>query len=250
MEVEFQCEINFNNTLKEVILIEELANLFADNPEEVKYYKALNKTAVLLLSSKFEVFLEECVAEFIDTINSLRINKNKISSYLKVKHSTIIIENLLQIYKHDRKVDKVAEELKKLAECWDDKEESIILNINNKFNYGSHGSNEVIELFRNIDIPNVFEVVRVTRSSDSMLSDEEILVDFKGKLNSFINIRNGITHQDQTTNLTHKDIKDYRELFAMFSLQLCNLLKTVINDNFRIHAEDEESNQDMAPIHA
>ena len=69
----FQCFDNFHIALKEVKILEDLAELFCDNSSEVNYYKALNKTAVLLLGSKFEVFLEECIYEFVEKINSLRI---------------------------------------------------------------------------------------------------------------------------------------------------------------------------------
>ena len=218
--MQFQTASNFIVSLREVENLEELADLFKDNIDEVSYYRALNKTAILLLGSKFEVFLEESVYEFVEKINELRIEKQKIPSYLKIKHSQGILEEIYKIYKHNSKFNKVEEYLKNLSDFWNDKCECIQLSINNKFNYGSHGAKEVVELFKNINIEDIFSEVKVTKIRESMIGEEIVPVDFKGELNSFINIRNNITHQDQTTNLTHLDVTKYRELFILFSEKL------------------------------
>lgn len=232
MNIQFQTAITFKNSLKEVENLEELADLFKNNIDEVSYYRALNKTAILLLGSKFEVFLEESVFEFVEKINELRIEKQKIPTYLKVKHSQQILDEVYKIYKHDAKIFKVEQHLKKLSDFWNEKCECIQLNINNKFNYGSHGSNEIIELFKNINIENVFLKVNIVKVRDGMLGEENIKVDFKGELNSFINMRNAITHLDQTANLTHLDVIKYRELFILFSEELIKVFSDIFNEEY------------------
>lgn len=240
---DFQCCVNFHVSLKEVSILEELAELFSENSSEVNHYKALNKTAVLLLGSKFEVFVEECIYEFVDKVNQLRIHKNRLSNYIRVKHSEQILEEIYKIYKHNQKTDRVAEQLKHLATYWDKECEPIELNINNRFSYGSHGSNEVINLFKNINIPDVFDKVQVYEECESFIGNEQVIIDFKGKLNSFINIRNNITHQDQTTNLTHLDIKKYRKLFLNFAENLCLFLKQTIVEEYECLIEEIDPEQ-------
>ncbi|TFE01484.1 MAE_28990/MAE_18760 family HEPN-like nuclease [Jeotgalibacillus salarius] len=214
---------NFDNALAEVGLLIKFANDFEKNPLE---YAALNKSALLLLTAKFEVFVEDVVREYIEEINLMNLTNLLISDQLKMKHSVTRIKEILDIIEHPNKEEQRMEVFKEIAKLWSSKAENFdSLNIPNKFNYGKHGSKEMEKLFKNIEIENVFETIKLyTDQNDSMISGGEI-IDLRGIINNITNQRNKISHQDETPNITHKEIADYASYLNRFSKELCTYLE-------------------------
>ncbi|PAK41074.1 MAE_28990/MAE_18760 family HEPN-like nuclease [Peribacillus simplex] len=216
--------INFNNALEEVSLLIELASESERSPNK---YAALNKSALLLLTAKFEVFVEDVVREYIEEINSMKLTTPLISNHLKMKHSITRIKEIVEIIEHPNKEEKRIEVFKEIAKLWSEQEHETFddLNIPNKFNYGKHGSKEMEKLFRNIEIENVFETIVIYTDEENSLLDSVEEIDLKGIINNITSQRNKISHQDQTPNITHKDLEGYVDHLNRFSKDLCEYLE-------------------------
>lgn len=218
---------NFTNALEEVSLLTKFAGDSEQNPDK---YAALNKSSLLLLTAKFEVFVEDVVREYIDEINSMSLANLLISEQLKIKHSITRLKEIVDVIENPKKVEKKIDVFKELAMLWTDQEVIFdALNIPNKFNYGKHGSKEMQKLFSNIEIEDIFEtIVLYSDSEDSLLEDEQP-IDFKAIFNNITNLRNVITHQDETPNMTHKQIEGYVKCLHNFSNVLCEYLQEKLN---------------------
>ncbi|SFT19181.1 MAE_28990/MAE_18760 family HEPN-like nuclease [Paenibacillus sp. BC26] len=214
---------SFNNALTEVNLLINFASKCERLPNE---YAALNKSALLLLTSKFEVFVEDVVKEYIEEINSMNLTNLLISEQLKIKHSITRIKDLVDFIENPSKNDKKVEVFKDLAQLWSDQEITFAgLDIPNKFNYGKHGSKEMQKLFSNIEIENIFETIVLYSDNEHSLLEDEQVIDFKGIINNITSQRNNITHQDKTPNMTHQQIGEYVDYFNRFSKELCQYLE-------------------------
>ncbi|MDN4073868.1 HEPN domain-containing protein [Fictibacillus terranigra] len=89
---------NFNNALVEVGLLTAFASKCQSIPEQ---YAALNKSALVLLTAKFEVFVEDVVEEYVEEINSMNLTTLMISEHLKIKHTVSKLQAILD--KKDKK---------------------------------------------------------------------------------------------------------------------------------------------------
>lgn len=215
---------NFNNALEEVSLLIELASEFENLSNK---YAALNKSGLLLLTAKFEVFVEDVVREYIEEINLMKLTLPLISNHLKMKHSITRIKEIIEIIENPKKDEKRIEIFKEIAKLWSEQEHEVFddLNIPNKFNYGKHGSKELEKLFRNIEIENIFETIIIYTDKEDSILDSAEEIDLKAIINNITNLRNKISHQDQTPNITHKDLKEFVDHLNRFSKDLCEYLE-------------------------
>lgn len=71
--------VDFKNNLKEIDI---LASYSQANRESVEKYKLFNKTAIVLLCSHFETFVEAFISEHVDALKSCYNNGN-IPQYMK-----------------------------------------------------------------------------------------------------------------------------------------------------------------------
>lgn len=234
---------NFNSALEEVSLLIDFASECERLPNK---YAALNKSALLLLTAKFEVFVEDVVREYIEEINLMKLTVPLISDHLKMKHSITRIKELVDIIEHPNKEGKRVEVFKEIAKLWSEQHETFDeLIIPNKFNYGKHGSKEMEKLFRNIEIENVFEtIVLYTDEENSLLGSEEV-IDLKGIINNITSQRNKISHQDETPNMTHQEIQGYVDHLSRFSRELCDYLEgNLLNLNEQYEAYKQVASQE------
>jgi hypothetical protein len=81
------------------------------------------------------------------------------------------------------------------------------------------------KLFSNIEIEDIFETIVLYSDTENSLLDDEQPIDFKAIFNNITGLRNAITHQDQTPNMTHIQIDGYVECFHKFSKELCEHLE-------------------------
>ncbi|WP_342506110.1 MAE_28990/MAE_18760 family HEPN-like nuclease [Sporosarcina sp. FSL K6-2383] len=213
----------FNKALEEVGRLMGLASICEDMQSE---YAALNKSALLLLTAKFEVFVEDIVEEYVENINSMNVANLLISEQLKIRHSITRIKELSLTIEHVHNEEKSIQVLKELAELWQEQEATFVgLNISNKFNYGKHGARELRKLFSNIEISNVFETIVLYSDNEHSLLENSQVINFEVIYNNIVNLRNQISHQDKTPNMTHKQIEGYVVYFNRFSKKLCLYLE-------------------------
>lgn len=218
MKVKFECLDNYLDSLKEVALIVDMANNNIQNNEE---YVALNKSAILLLAAKFENFIEAIVEEFVYYINELNLPNEQVPEWMRIGFSLDVVSDLMKVVSKEENSKKITF-LKNIADIWND-EKTTKMKVNNKFNYGKHGANELIKLFNKIGIKDIFKTIKVYSLEESLL-DEVEEHDFKGTFNNITNQRNYITHQDGSPSITHIEISRYKEYFKQFAEKLSEYL--------------------------
>ncbi|WP_455809251.1 MAE_28990/MAE_18760 family HEPN-like nuclease [Clostridium butyricum] len=237
MEVKFECLDNYLDSLKEVALIVDMANNNIQNNEE---YVALNKSAILLLAAKFENFIEAIVEEFVYYINELHLPNEQVPEWMRIGFSIDVVNDLMKVMSKEENSKKITF-FKNIPDIWND-QKNTKMKVNNKFNYGKHGANELIKLFNNIGIKDIFKTIKVYSLEESLLGELEEH-DFKGTFNNITNQRNYITHQDGSTNITHSEISKYKEYFKQFAEKLSEYLICEIE---KLNSLEEDTQKQIA----
>ena len=187
----------FGEALKEIKL---LISYSRRNRNDFLRYATFNKSAIVLLCSKFESYLENALEEYAYLHLKHSSNKN-IDSHIYDSVIEELIESLEPI-KNNR--TKLKPHLSSLAEFCGNDECSPIdhLQVNAKFSYGKHGQKEVEKLFK--------------RFGFSAFAKQESSVKFFKQFNSLNFIRNNIIHEDATPTLTDKDVEKYLKTLSTF----------------------------------
>lgn len=219
MNFEFESLTSFISSLAEVDLL--IQDAIVNQTDEFKY-KTYNKTSLLLLIAKFEKFVEDVIGDYIDNVNSLKIISSNMPIKLKVMHTKNLIAKT--DFSHEHKLLENSGLMKEISKLWNGYLNIVKLEVSSKFNYGKHGEGELIKLFKNIGIENIFDEVKVYVDNESILSDGLIEVNFKGIINSVTGIRHNIIHRDATPDLTHNDTNNYKHLFELFARGLVDKL--------------------------
>lgn len=186
-----ECIDRIRININEVNVLIEYAKT---NIKNVSTYQLFNKIAVVLLSTKLEVFIEDFIEEHIQ-----RQLKN---------HTTKTFPQDLKEKYFDRGILLISEKKKRsekeklfasLLTLYSGDENSIdsIMNItpSNKFSYGKHGQKEIESLFCNHGLENLI------RQKETQ--------EYLNQINSLIAIRNNVIHQDATPSLTHNTIETH-----------------------------------------
>lgn len=225
---------DFARTLEEVEILLSSAEVCIG--EEAKY-AAYNKSALLLLSGKFENFAELIAEEYVFLVNKLNLRSSILPEAMRLHHTYSIISKLDK-FKNLSQFDEVKKILTEIGSIWVSDINFNQLIIECKFAYGKHGEKELLKLFSPIGMSDVFAEVEVFIPGET-IGDEQARkrVDFKGVFNSVINMRNNILHQDATPSLTHESIREYMLVFRDFAESLVNVLNNNLNNLVRVAGE-------------
>ena len=219
---------DFLRTLDEVDIL--LSSAEECIHEETKY-AAYNKSALLLLSGKFENFVETITEQYVFLVNKLNLRSSLLPEEMRLHHTYAIIDKLSKKSKNSSQSDEVKRMLSEIGSIWVSDTNFNQLNIDCKFAYGKHGESELVKLFKPIGIKDVFLEVEVfiPDSNSDDFSAEKRKVDFKGIFNSVMNMRNNILHQDASPSLTDKSIREYKLSFQSFAEAVTNKLDNNLN---------------------
>ncbi len=220
----------FEQTLQEVEILIEMAKE-CENNNQIKY-GAINKSAFLLLASKFENFIERILEDYIDSICQLNLPCTQLPEILLIQH-TFQLLNKIESYNAPHKHHKAKDVFKDVGQLWVTENNISRLDIKCKFSYGKHGEKEFQKLFNIIGFNDIFSEIEITDREESLyddISEQIIVVDFKGKINSLTNLRNNILHQDASPNLDVNMIEQYKKYIGQFAQKLITLLNTKIID--------------------
>lgn len=207
------CITDFRKSISEV---EQLIKYAKRNSNDIARYQLFDKAAIIFLSIKFEVFLEDFVEEHSRLIVNHQTNK-AISVDIRQQYIEMAISKAVTI----KKVGEKERYLRQLSCLWQDNERDIkpLMDVrpSTKFNYGKHGQSEIETLFNNHGL-SVFihqpEVQTILRS-----------------LNSLICVRNNVIHQDASPSLTHQDVYGYLQNILRF----VDLLESDIHINSMVY---------------
>lgn len=175
------------------------------NVSNVSKYQLFNKISIILLLTKFEVFIEN----FIDEHTERMLNGHTFETFppqLKEYYIDVAVDLIKTKKKYKDKLHYITE-INMLYEKSDQKL-SVIKDIrpSSKFSYGKHGQNEIVSLF-------------VKHGMQDFINKSSI-VDLLNQINSCINIRNNIIHQDATPSLTHQDVVLYKNVIRSLVEQI------------------------------
>lgn len=199
---------HFKSSLGEIDILLTYAK---ENESDIPKYQLFNKAAIVLLSTKFEVFLEE----FIDE-HSLRIlnghTNMTLPKPLKDEYATRASELILS----EKKTATRDKYLQALVALYNDSEHEIghisLIRPSLKFNYGKHGQKEIERMYKCHGLKEFIESSTVK----SMLM----------MINSLTAIRNNVVHQDSTPTITYQTVNSHKDNLLAFADALENEIES------------------------
>ena len=222
MKSSFSCQDEFVSALSEVNILVRVAESNQNKPEE---YTIFNKACLLFLVAKFEVFLENVVAEYAFRLEKLRLPAIHFPEIIKLHCARHLIDEQFLVALENLK-SSAAERLRELSCFWHSTHQLESIKIDNSFDYGTHGQNAITRLFARIGIEDIFKECAVYEARELLSEGTESQrpVDIAADVNSMTGIRNNILHNDATPNLTHWQIVAYRQHLILFADKLIELL--------------------------
>lgn len=222
MTLTIEAGAEFEESLKEFALLLESA-VEADEAGEDEKYAVYLKCALLLLTTKFECFLEELVEEVANWIRTESIPCSllpiEISTHYTHRRSANLESHYNQSKFNDIRISSTA-----LAKFWLDHDSSDF-EIDCKFSYGKHGEKEVAKLLRRIGVPAPFDVIPVEIETPD---GEMQIVDMAGIINSLTSIRNNVLHQNASPQLTHHFLREKHDCLLRFCKDLVSHVETLL----------------------
>jgi hypothetical protein len=191
------CIDDFRITIKEINILIGYAKR---NSIKIEKYRLFNKSAIILLCSKFEFFLENFMEEFLDDVISKNDN-HSLPESIKEHLTDVVLENI----NSQTNIKKKTPFLSQLISLYSsEKTNAKKLGIvpNAKFKMGKHGEKEVKSLF--------------IRFGFSDFINQSDLIPFFTSFNSLLAIRNNIVHEDATPSLTHNDVCKFLDDITFF----------------------------------
>lgn len=185
--------------------IDTILSYASHNTANIGKYQMFNKIAIVLLSTKFEVFIEE----FIDEHSMKMIKGHTNTTFpasLKSAYVDTAVEKTGNVKSRADKNSYLQSLIKLMGN--DGTGISCIANIRPsvKFNYGKHGQKEIEAMF---DRHGMGIFIKSAQVQTCM-----------AMLNSMIAIRNNVIHQDVSPGLTHQTIKDHKDNVMAFVNQV------------------------------
>ena len=192
--------------------IDTILSYASHNTANIEKYQMFNKIAIVLLSTKFEVFIEEFIDEH--SMKTIQGHTNvTLPATLKNAYIDTAVEKTGNVKSRTDKNSYLQSLLKLMGN--DGASISGVANIRPsvKFNYGKHGQKEIEAMF---DRHGMGLFIKSTQPQACL-----------AMLNSLIAIRNNVIHQDASPGLTHQTIKDHKDNV----LDFVNLIEADVNAN-------------------
>src|SRR5688572_19311571 len=162
MAAKLETAEGFTKTLAEVeLLLHDAEQAAPGMPGAIEQkFAVMNKSALLLLTGKFEAFLESAAEDFLFAVNEAGAIARHVPIRILAEHSASAIRDVKQKLENGD-VEGIRTIFVTLSRYWVDLDRCSALDVSCKFNYGKHGEAEVVRLFRRLGIDNVFEKVAV-----------------------------------------------------------------------------------------
>lgn len=216
----FDATREFDEALGEIDRLLEDAK--ASSPGKATHLKA----AIVLLGAKLEAYVENIVDEYAKALASRAPKASMLARELKVNSTAHLLSKIRPESKFQPKPNIVAC-LRAAAELWADDSTISTVPVNNKFNYGKHGSAELASLFERVGITEVYSRCKVRADEGETILDGSELVEVGSDIDSLTHIRNNIIHTDAdpTSNFTLEDLHRHKQRIWEFSYQVDLMLQ-------------------------
>ena len=193
-------EIFINSLDKDSNIVKTLLVAADDNSREL-----LLKLSVVGLVTKFQVFVESLLSDFLYRLQHCNVRGDKLNDYIKINSVYIQLNKEDDALKKLRTAHgefntlkgKVANELKQLCYLYEDIIIDDSFRFNTKFPIGKTGSDNLCKLLMQFDGDN-----------DPLNHDLDGINMDRGRLDELIGIRNSIVHQDKFGNCTEQKIDE------------------------------------------
>jgi hypothetical protein len=223
--------------------IDFLINLLSDEKTENNIYLLVQKSLIVFLITKLEVFIEKSTSYFFKELK--KIDGLKVSDFEMSMRKEIIKQTYLEV-QNDIAMGNISERNKKKLNNFNllIDEEFLFEHINLEFKIkiDDHGSNEIKQIFGKIGFENIFDEVDnviVNNKADKIFGiDIENTIDIKGLFDKFISYRNTIIHEDRIETISSKDILDFINALNCFSISIKKILDERIEFIYK-NAKDE-----------
>ncbi len=203
--------LSFDASLDSKQSIENDINILLDlirKAESDRLRMLLIKISIIILVTKFQVFVENILDEFLDRLNRNQFRFVDLPPFIKLNSIKVKIENYklhqklknFQKYNDRNFMNEVREILNSLNIHFSNNVNDGHLQLKSKFPIGKTGANELSALFSQINGENIYEICNIDDN----------------KLNSLLNIRHNVIHQDATPGLTDETIISYRDFLLDF----------------------------------
>lgn len=208
---------DFKRRLAEIDILIAYARV---NQRVLDKYQLFNKSAIVLLCSHFEVFVEAFIAEHVDALKSC-YKSSTLPQYMKDNYINDTIKAIKDMDKPSRK----QKPLKALFQLHDSVSSAMTsirdLELDMKYSFGKHGQEETAKLFKKFGF-------------ESFVNSSAFQGPFD-KINSAISIRNNIIHDGSTPSLTHVDLGTYKDAFLVFAN---NLEQNVLSNQMAYYGKE------------
>lgn len=211
----FNATKDFEEALKEVAYLLELAR-----GEENAHagFSALIKSAILLLSGKFESFVEELADDCRYHISTLGITCVRLPPKMRVAVvQRVLDESTIANLKNGQ--EEVLQTLRQLIPILGG-QVLVDLPLDTRLSFGKHGEKELVKLFRRFGLEDVFDVALIEVEE----AGSRIKIDIRADVNSLINLRNNIIHGDASPSITVEQIDGYITRLMLFADSLDTVL--------------------------
>lgn len=165
----------------------------------------LLKLSVVGLVTKFQVFVESLLSDFLYHLQHDNVRSVKLNDYIKINSVYIQLNKEDDVLKKIRTAhgdfialkDRVLKELKQFSYLYEDVIIDDSFCFNTKFPIGKTGSEDLCRLLVQFDGDN-----------DPLSCDFDGITMDKGRLDELLGIRNSIVHQDKFGNCTEQKIDE------------------------------------------
>ena len=194
--------VDFKKNLEEIDILASYSRI---NRKSIEKYKLFNKTAIVLLCSHFETFVEAFISEHVDALracyNSGNIPQNMKDNYI---NDTIkSLKGLAEPSKHKKSLDALNALFKLHDSVHVEMSNLNNLELDMRYSFGHHGQDETERLFKKFGFK-------------AFVESEDFKEPFQ-KINSAISIRNNIIHEGSAPTLSYEDLKNYKNAFLQFA---------------------------------
>lgn len=183
------------------------------------------KLALVLLVTRFQVFIESLLKEFDYNLKSKQKALSRMPSHYRINSFSIVI-NKKHLHKevenpqtfNRQKIDLVSEQVRIYSDILSD--ESIIdnqIHFNTKFPMGKNGLNEIIDLFKQLEGKNIFDNVPFDVN----------------RINEILSRRHAVIHEDRNQQLTEVTLNTYCEFLTNVARHMDQYLRPFLLKKYR-----------------
>ncbi len=209
----FDATKEFDSALEE---IETLIRQAKSAESQSDGYAVYIKAAIVLLAAKLEAFAENIAEEYIRALSTLQLQARDLPDVVKITSTTFLLSSCFFESGFKKKPETLSK-LKSAADLWRDDVVLDKLFVDTKFNYGKHGSTELVGIFKRLGIEDICQECLINSSENTNFLAEDTRENIASTVDSLTKIRNNVIHSDaKLADFTYQDVEKYSNKLREF----------------------------------